>query len=145
MDQFTRTPRCESDTSAIANDSRSLDTAHMAPEPSVHDVATSIVPLSTLDRGARAIVQRIAEHTPEIGDAERSTIGQRLLELGFAPGVEIEVIAAMWPGADPIAVRVRGSSFALRRREAMAVLVSPMRASGVRAATSNPIATATAA
>lgn len=117
----------------------------MAPELSAHDTTTSIVPLSTLDRGSRAIVQRIAEHTPEIGDAEHSTIGQRLLELGFAPGTEIEVIAAMWPGADPIAVRVRGSSFALRRREAMAVLVSPMRADGMRAAASSAVANATPA
>lgn len=109
------------------------------------ETTSSIVPLSTLSRGTRAVVQRIAEHTPEIGDADHSTIGQRLLELGFAPGAEIEVIAAMWPGADPIAVRVRGSSFALRRREALAVLVSPLRASGLRAVASTPIATASAA
>ena len=48
----------------------------------------------------------------------------RLIELGFVPGESFEVIAESLPGGDPIAVRIGGSCFALRRREAAAVLVS---------------------
>ena len=88
------------------------------------------VPMSTLLRGARAVVQRVLEDTPAIGDALHSTIGQRLLELGFVQGAEVEVIESMWPFGDPLAVRVRGSTFALRRGEAAAVMVVP--ANGAR-------------
>lgn len=47
----------------------------------------------------------------------------RLRDLGFVAGAQCQVIARMWPGGDPIAVRVGGSSFALRRAEAAAVRV----------------------
>jgi len=39
------------------------------------------------------------------------------------PGEAIEVVAEVKPGGDPIAVRIGGSCFALRRREAEAVMV----------------------
>jgi ferrous iron transport protein A len=45
------------------------------------------------------------------------------MELGFVPGERIEVIEEQRPGGDPIAVRVGCSMFALRRREAQAVMV----------------------
>jgi len=47
----------------------------------------------------------------------------RLRDLGFVPGARCEVIARMWPGGDPMAVRIGGSTFALRRAEAAAVRV----------------------
>ncbi len=83
------------------------------------------IPLSSLSRGARARVHGVLDDTPVIDDALHSTVGQRLVELGFVQGAEIEVIEAMWPFGDPLAVRVRGSTFALRRREASAILVLP--------------------
>lgn len=52
-------------------------------------------------------------------------LSRRLLEIGFFPGARVEVVAAQWPGDDPMAVRVGGSTFALRRREAQLVRVSP--------------------
>jgi ferrous iron transport protein A len=58
-----------------------------------------------------------------IGDSAGSTITRRLLEVGFVPGEHIEVIGEIRPGGDPIAVRIGSSIFALRRREAQAVLV----------------------
>lgn len=70
----------------------------------------------------------VLEDTPTIDDALRSTVGQRLIELGFVHGVEVEIIEAMWPHDDPLAVRVRGSTFALRRKEAAAVMVTPLAA-----------------
>jgi ferrous iron transport protein A len=45
------------------------------------------------------------------------------MELGFIAGERIEVIEEVQPGGDPIAVRIGSSMFALRRREAQAVLV----------------------
>ncbi|GMU69458.1 MAG: ferrous iron transport protein A [Steroidobacteraceae bacterium] len=92
------------------------------------DASARPVPLSTLRRGARAVVHAVLEDTPTIDDALRSTVGQRLIELGFVHGVEIEIIEAMWPHDDPLAVRVRGSTFALRRTEAAAVMVTPLAA-----------------
>ncbi len=50
--------------------------------------------------------------------AEQAAVKIRLLELGFAPGVKVRVIAEAFPGRDPIAVRVGNTTFALRRHEA---------------------------
>jgi Fe2+ transport system protein FeoA len=47
----------------------------------------------------------------------------RLRDLGFVPGARCEVVARMWLGGDPLAVRIGGSTFALRRIEAAAVRV----------------------
>ena len=54
---------------------------------------------------------------------------RRLLELGFVEGAEVELLHEGLFGRDPIAVRVAHTTIALRRREAMAVLV---RAEGPR-------------
>jgi len=55
-------------------------------------------------------------------DASQSLV-TRLRDLGFVPGARCEVVARMWLGGDPIAVRIGGSTFALRRAEAAAVRV----------------------
>ncbi len=88
------------------------------------------VPMSTLMRGARATVHRVLDDTVSIGDSLHSTVGQRLVELGFVQGAEVEVVESMWPFGDPLAVRVRGSTFALRRGEAAAVMVVPANGAG---------------
>ena len=48
---------------------------------------------------------------------------RRLLELGFTEGASVEVLHEGFFGRDPIAVRVNDATVALRRREAMAILV----------------------
>src|SRR5262249_22183592 len=48
---------------------------------------------------------------------------RRLLELGFVEGAAVELLHEGLFGGDPIAVRVADTTIALRRREAMAVLV----------------------
>lgn len=63
------------------------------------------------------------EDGAEVGDATGATVVMRLIEIGFVPGEAFEIIAEASPGGDPIAVRIGGSCFALRRREADAVLV----------------------
>ena len=47
----------------------------------------------------------------------------RLIELGFVEGARVEVLHEGVIGHDPIAVRVENVTIAVRRREAMAVVV----------------------
>ena len=83
-----------------------------------------IVPLATLRKGARGVVAQVLEGDAGIvGDETGATIGRRLIEIGFVPGEPIQIIEEIWPGGDPMAVRVGSTVFALRRREARAVLV----------------------
>src|ERR1700686_950409 len=90
--------------------------------------------LARLHKGARGVVSGLAEgkglgtglgkgSEVAIGDVAASSIVRRLMELGFLPGERIEVIEELRPGGDPIAVRIGCSIFALRRREAQAVMV----------------------
>ena len=72
-------------------------------------------PLSQLGVGEQAVVARL-----DAGDL----LARRLLEIGFYPGAVVQVAAAMWPGDDPLAVRVGGATFALRRQEAEGVTVT---------------------
>ncbi|HEX7374580.1 MAG TPA: FeoA family protein [Steroidobacteraceae bacterium] len=81
------------------------------------------VSLAAMHKGARGIVIRVHDDAQSLGDEAQSTVSRRLLELGFVPGETVEVIEEIWPGGDPMAVRVGNTTFALRRREAGAVLV----------------------
>lgn len=73
--------------------------------------------LCDLAQGSRAEVLSVSAEGP------LATVALRLRDLGFVPGATCEVIARMWPGADPIAIRIAGSTFALRRSEASCVAV----------------------
>lgn len=84
----------------------------------------SPVSLATLVKGARGVVLAVCEDSQSLGDEAQSTVSRRLLELGFVPGEAVEVIERIWPGGDPMAVRIGNTTFALRRREAGAVLVT---------------------
>ena len=53
----------------------------------------------------------------------RRELERRLIELGFTEGATIEILHEGAFGRDPIAVRVNDATVALRRREAMAILV----------------------
>ena len=48
---------------------------------------------------------------------------RRLIELGFVEGADVELLHQGLFGGDPIAVRIADTTIALRRREAMAILV----------------------
>jgi len=90
------------------------------------DAAANVRSLATLRKGARGTVLSVGIDGVAgvlIGDLAGSTVVRRLLEVGFVPGEQIEVIEEIRPGGDPIAVRIGTSMFALRRREAQAVLV----------------------
>ncbi len=84
--------------------------------------------LATLGKGSKGVIEEVRDDATQLGEnllheASGATVLMRLLELGFVVGEEVEVIAEVRPGGDPIAVRVGGSCFALRRREAAAVMV----------------------
>jgi ferrous iron transport protein A len=78
--------------------------------------------LGHADRGFRGRIHAIAtegrSHSLSAGELE-----QRLIELGFIEGALIEILHEGFFGRDPIAVRVNDATIALRRREAMAILV----------------------
>ena len=82
------------------------------------------VSLGSLRKGARGVVTDVRDDAQSLGDEAHSTVSRRLLELGFIPGEAIEVVEEIWPGGDPIAVRLGNTTFALRRREAVAVMVA---------------------
>lgn len=50
-------------------------------------------------------------------------LSQRLQDIGFVPGEPVTVVARAPWGADPILVQVAGTRFALRRNEAMRIVV----------------------
>jgi ferrous iron transport protein A len=97
------------------------------PEPSAADFPVS---LSALRQGDIGEVTDVVEDGQSLGDAEGSTLARRLGELGFVPGASVQVVAVMWLGGDPMVVRVGGSTFALRGREAQAVRVVQRARSG---------------
>lgn len=86
--------------------------------------------LATLHKGDRGTVLRVQGDDVEVGDGTGATVVMRLVEIGFVPGEPIEVVAEVLPGGDPIAVRIGGSCFALRRREAQAVVVQRLPGEG---------------
>lgn len=85
---------------------------------------TDVVSLAQLRRGDHGVVADVRDDGASLGDETGSTVVMRLIEIGFVPGEVIEVIGEARPGGDPIAVRVGGTCFALRRREASTVLVT---------------------
>jgi ferrous iron transport protein A len=92
--------------------------------PAVPRPSALTVALATLRKGDRGVVSQVLEiDTGVVGDQAGASIGRRLVEIGFVPGERVQVIEEIWPGGDPMAVRVGTSVFALRRREAHAVLV----------------------
>ena len=80
-------------------------------------------PLGLANRGFRGTIDAISV-TEEAHGVSAAEIERRLLELGFVEGASVEILHEGPVGRDPIAVRVNNTTIALRRREAMAVLVS---------------------
>lgn len=78
------------------------------------EIETSAISLTDLPAGMPARVTSVKDST---------TISRRLLEMGVIPGVEVQVVKAA-PFGDPIEVRVRGYSLAMRKNEADSIEVS---------------------
>ncbi|HEY2757797.1 MAG TPA: FeoA family protein [Pseudolabrys sp.] len=79
-------------------------------------------PLGHAPRGFSGRIEMInvAEGSSDLPEGE---LERRLIELGFTEGATIEILHEGAFGGDPIAVRINNATVALRRREAMAILV----------------------
>jgi len=80
------------------------------------------MPLGLARRGYCGVIHHLA------ADGANSTLSageleSRLIELGFVEGARVEVLHEGIVGRDPIAVRIENVTVAVRRREAMAVIV----------------------
>ena len=78
--------------------------------------------LDQLGKGTRARILAIRP-SPLFGTLD-SLVTLRLKELGFLPGATLSVLGFGLLWRDPIAVRVGGTKFALRRAEASKIVVS---------------------
>jgi ferrous iron transport protein A len=80
--------------------------------------------LGTAPRGFRGVIQalRLEGADPSLPSAE---LERQLVEMGFVEGATVEILHEGAIKRDPIAVRVNNATIALRRREAMVIVVSP--------------------
>jgi ferrous iron transport protein A len=90
------------------------------------DTVASVAPCMPLGQASRGFCGRInLIHVDEdLHGLAAPEIESRLLELGFVEGAEVKILHEGPIGRDPIAVRINGTTIALRRREAMAILVT---------------------
>jgi ferrous iron transport protein A len=81
------------------------------------------LPLGLAKRGYSGVIQHLAagDADSSLGDVE---LESRLIELGFVEGARVEILHEGIVGGDPIAVRVDNVTIAVRRREAMAIIVA---------------------
>jgi ferrous iron transport protein A len=80
------------------------------------------MPLGLAKRGFCGTIDSLAAH--DTGSALSATeLESRLIELGFVEGARVELLHQGIVGSDPIAVRVENVTIAVRRREAMAIIV----------------------
>ncbi|WP_233023428.1 FeoA family protein [Rhodopseudomonas boonkerdii] len=76
-----------------------------------------------LGEAPRGFVGTIVALHPEHTESTSHELEQYLLEMGFTEGARVEILHQGAIQRDPIAVRVDNITIAVRRREAMAVLV----------------------
>ena len=81
------------------------------------------MPLGLASRGFSGVIQHLSAGSTgsALPDIE---LESRLIELGFVEGARVKVLHEGIVGRDPIAVRVENVTIAVRRREAMAVIVA---------------------
>jgi ferrous iron transport protein A len=85
-------------------------------------VTSTRTPLGRARTGFRGRIEAI-EPTGNASGLSPEELERRLIELGFVEGASVEILHEGAIGRDPIAVRVDTATVALRRREAMAILV----------------------
>ncbi|MFO1111987.1 MAG: FeoA family protein [Bradyrhizobium sp.] len=84
--------------------------------------ATTYFPLGMAKRGYSGVIRRI-DSEATVSALSAAELESRLIELGFVEGARVEVLHEGAVGRDPIAVRVENITVAVRRREAMAIIV----------------------
>jgi ferrous iron transport protein A len=90
---------------------------------SKHNDTRRQLPLGLARRGYTGVIQHLCatDAGSALPDVE---LESRLIELGFVEGARVEVLHEGIVGRDPIAVRVDNITIAVRRREAMAIIVA---------------------
>jgi ferrous iron transport protein A len=106
------------------------DTEHNSEHNKVRVNAAPACPLGSVQLGFKGRISAIqsangSDHSVSRSDRPVEDLESRLIELGFVEGAAVEVLHEGLLGRDPIAVRVDGVTIALRRREAMAIIVTP--------------------
>ena len=81
------------------------------------------MPLGLARKGFRGRIDAIAA-VDDLSGVTAAELERHLLERGFVEGAKVEVLHEGPLGRDPIAVRVNDTTIALRRCEAMAILVT---------------------
>jgi ferrous iron transport protein A len=81
------------------------------------------LPLGLTKRGYSGVIHHL-DATGAGSALSAMELESRLIEMGFVEGAKIEVLHEGIIGRDPIAVRVENVTIAVRRREAMAIIVS---------------------
>jgi len=81
------------------------------------------LPLGLARRGYTGTIQHLAAGSTSSALPEVE-LESRLIELGFVEGARVEILHEGIVGRDPIAVRVDNITVAVRRREAMAIIVA---------------------
>jgi ferrous iron transport protein A len=92
---------------------------------------------STAAAPAAISLHQLPDHRwATVFDVERPDVPEdrelalRLVEIGFVPGEAVRIVASGVPGREPLAVRLGHTTFALRRREAALIRVTPGAAHG---------------
>ena len=99
----------------------SSDALRAAPETAIR--------LGEAHRGFRGVILAVRPPSgPVAGGTDPEELELRLLEFGFVEGARVEVLHEGPIGGDPIAVRVDDMCVALRRSEAMNVLLGEVSA-----------------
>jgi ferrous iron transport protein A len=86
-----------------------------------HDYASTAELL--LGNAPCGFVGTILALNPGTSGSETPELERQLLEMGFTEGARVEILHEGALSRDPIAVRVNHITIALRRREALAVVV----------------------
>ena len=95
-----------------------LETPQEAPSESPQELQ-----LGLAQRGYVGTIHRLAAGKAASA-LSHDELESRLIELGFVEGARVEVLHEGLVGRDPIAVRVDNITIAVRRREAMAIIVA---------------------
>jgi len=102
---------------ALDRECRLLNKGRMSDTPNPSDE----VLLGNAPRGFVGIIRALKADSSTTDESE---LERQLLEMGFTEGARVEILHEGAVARDPIAVRVDSVTVALRRREAMAIVVS---------------------
>jgi len=146
-DVCKRTSRRKCELVAFTSDASLTILRRVNPPLSTSDSVTNgSLALAELRRGQSAVVTGLIDTAAiDTGRGSGDSLIARLRDIGFVPGARCEVVARMWLGGDPIAVRIGGSTFALRRAEAAAVRVQLAREPAIATEALTPRASVAAA